>query len=66
VDDAMRLFREQAEEITDELASRAYRGLTPERAERLLALLSRAASHAADGGLAKVLAEREAKQAEHA
>jgi hypothetical protein len=66
VDDAMRLFREQAEEITDELASRAYRGLTPERAERLLALLSRAALHAADGGLAKVLAEREAKQAEHA
>jgi len=61
-DDAMRLFREQAEEITDELASRAYRGLSREQAERLLALLSRAAEMAAGGGLARVVAEREAKE----
>jgi hypothetical protein len=60
-DDATRLFREQAEEITDELASRAYRGLTREQAERLLVLLSRAAEMAAGGGLARLMAEREAK-----
>ncbi|MEY9862286.1 hypothetical protein ABH935_007931 [Catenulispora sp. GAS73] len=62
-DDATRLFREQAEEITDELASRAYRGLTPEAAERLLALLSRAAYMASGGGVANALAAKEAKEA---
>ena len=62
-DDAMSLFREQAEEITDELASRAYRGLTPERAERLITLLSRAAGLAAGGGTARLVAEQEAKDA---
>jgi hypothetical protein len=61
-DDAMRLFREQAEEITDELASRAYRGLTEAQAERLLALLSRAAELGSGGGLARQVAEREAKE----
>lgn len=39
-DDAMRLFRDEAEEITDELASRSYRGLSEARAERLIGLLS--------------------------
>jgi hypothetical protein len=41
-DDAMRLFREEAEEITDELASRSYRGLSEARAERLIRLLDQA------------------------
>ncbi|MFL6117675.1 MAG: SCO6745 family protein [Catenulispora sp.] len=41
-DDAMRLFREEAEEITDELASRSYRGLSEARAERLIGLLNQA------------------------
>ncbi|MEZ0108415.1 hypothetical protein ABH920_002413 [Catenulispora sp. EB89] len=61
-DDATRLFREQAEEITDELASRAYRGLTQEAAERLLALLSRAAYMASGGGVANALAAKETKE----
>ena len=65
-DDATRLFREQAEEITDELASRAYRGLTREAAERLLALLARAAYMASGGGVANALAGREAKEAKEA
>jgi hypothetical protein len=62
-DDATRLFREQAEEITDELASRAYRGLAEAQAERLLVLLARAAYMASGGGVANALAEREAKEA---
>jgi hypothetical protein len=66
-DDAMRLFREQAEEITDELASRAYRGLTRTQAERLLTLLARAADTAAGGGgVEKLLSERDAKDARDA
>jgi hypothetical protein len=63
-DDAMRLFREQAEEITDELASRAYRGLTEVQAERLLTLLGRAEGIATGGGgVPKLLSDREAKEA---
>jgi len=47
-DDSMRLFREEAEEITDELASRAYRGLTEARAERLVELLNAAVAASRD------------------
>jgi hypothetical protein len=58
-DDAMRLFREEAEEITDELASRAYRGLTEAQAERLIALLSRAqATASGGGGVPRLLADK--------
>ncbi|NUR63261.1 MAG: hypothetical protein HOV87_32075 [Catenulispora sp.] len=58
-DDAMRLFREEAEEITDELASRAYRGLSEAQAERLIALLGRAQQAAAGGGgVPKLLADQ--------
>jgi hypothetical protein len=46
-DDTTRLFREKAEEITDELASRAYRGLSGPQSEQLVELLS-AAVGAAD------------------
>jgi len=60
-DDAMRLFREEAEEITDELASRAYRGLTEAQSERLIELLARAQKTAAGfGGVAKLLADEKA------
>ncbi|MBS2538507.1 hypothetical protein KGQ20_37760 [Catenulispora sp. NF23] len=63
-DDATLLFREQAEEITDELASRGYRGLSQAQAERLLTLLSRAAELAVGGGgLAQTLAEGETRDA---
>jgi hypothetical protein len=41
-DDAARLLREEAEEITDELASRAYRGLSEPRSKRLAELLTAA------------------------
>jgi hypothetical protein len=41
-DDATRLLREKAEEITDELASRAYRGLSGPRSQRLVELLNAA------------------------
>jgi hypothetical protein len=41
-DDSMRLFREEAEEITDELASRAFRGLDEAQSERLVELLGKA------------------------
>jgi hypothetical protein len=41
-DNATRLFREEAEEITDELASRAYRGLSEPQSERLVELLNAA------------------------
>jgi hypothetical protein len=41
-DDAMHLFREKAEEITDELAARAYRGLSDQQSERLVQLLNAA------------------------
>ncbi|GAA1952516.1 SCO6745 family protein [Catenulispora subtropica] len=59
-DDAMRLFRDEAEEITDELASRAYRGLTEAQAERLLKLLGRAQELATGGGgVGKLLADKE-------
>jgi hypothetical protein len=47
-DDSMRLFREEAEEITDELASRAYRGLTEPQAERLVELLAAAVATSRD------------------
>ncbi|NUR27993.1 MAG: hypothetical protein HOV83_19485 [Catenulispora sp.] len=58
-DDAMRLFRDEAEEITDELASRAYRGLTEGQVERLITLLIRAHEIAAGGGgVSKLLADR--------
>ncbi|GAA2041787.1 hypothetical protein GCM10009839_50340 [Catenulispora yoronensis] len=62
-DDAMRLFREEAEEITDELASRAYRGLTEAQAERLVALLARAQEAASGGGgVPLLLAEKRAEK----
>ena len=41
-DDSTRLFREEAEEITDELASRAFRGLDEGQSERLVELLRKA------------------------
>jgi hypothetical protein len=43
-DDSMRLFRDEAEEITDELASRAYRGLDEGQSERLVELVNAAAA----------------------
>ncbi|NUP50027.1 MAG: hypothetical protein HOW97_22355 [Catenulispora sp.] len=58
-DEAMRLFREEAEEITDELASRAYRGLSEAQTDRLITLLGRAQEIAAGGGVPKLLAETE-------
>jgi hypothetical protein len=47
-DDSMRLFRDEAEEITDELASRAYRGLAEAQAERLVELLTAAVAATAE------------------
>jgi hypothetical protein len=41
-DDAVILLREKAEEITDELAARAYRGLSGQQSERLVQLLNAA------------------------
>ena len=43
-DDSMRLFRDEAEEITDELASRAFRGLDEAQSERLVELLGKASA----------------------
>jgi hypothetical protein len=40
----MRLFRDEAEEITDELASRAFRGLDEAQSERLVELLGKASA----------------------
>ena len=51
-DDSMRLFREEAEEITDELASRAYRGLDENQSERLVELLTAALKVAGGVGAA--------------
>jgi hypothetical protein len=45
-DEATKLFRDQAEEITDELASRAYRGLDERESERLVELLNKGAAAA--------------------
>jgi hypothetical protein len=39
-DEATKLFRDEAEEITDELASRAYRGLDGPQSDRLVELLN--------------------------
>jgi hypothetical protein len=48
-DDSMRLFRDEAEEITDELSSRAYRGLDEAQSERLVALLGKAVALYGEG-----------------
>jgi hypothetical protein len=48
-DDVTKLFRDEAEEITDELASRAYRGLDEAESERLVELLNRAQEAARSG-----------------
>lgn len=47
-DEYLKLFRDQAEEITDELASRAYRGVDEAQSERLVELLTAAQVGVAD------------------
>jgi hypothetical protein len=50
-DDATRRSRKDAEEITDELASRAYRGLTGPQSRRLAELLTAALAAAGSGDI---------------